>query len=148
MRFFDNLLGDIRYALRGFSSSPGVMVAAVVAIAVGIGINTGLFTVLNGVLLRELLAPEAEQLVSIHQILPDGGQRSVRGSRSMFSFSEYETYRESARTLSGVFGLYLGTDQRDARRRRAARNSGQLGVVQLFRRVARGARRRAQLHTR
>jgi predicted permease len=107
MRFFDNLVGDIRYALRGFSSSPGVMVAAVVAIAVGIGINTGLFTVLNGVLLRELPAPQAEQLVAIHQIIPDGGQRTVSGSRSMFSFSEYETYRDNARTLSGVLAYNL-----------------------------------------
>jgi predicted permease len=102
MRFLDNFLGDIRYALRSFSSSPGVMVAAVVAIAVGIGINTGLFTVLNGILLRALPAPAAEQLVAIHQILPDGGPRAVRGSRSMFSFSEYESYRDGTRTLSGV----------------------------------------------
>ena len=108
MRVFENIRADVRYALRSFSSSPGVMVAAVVAIAVGIGINTGLFTVLNGLLLRDVPVPEAQQLAAIHQIFENAeSERSVRGSRSMFSFSEYETYRDGTRTLSGVLAYSL-----------------------------------------
>ena len=108
MRVFENIWADARYALRSFSSSPGVTVAAVVAIAVGIGINTGLFTVLNGLLLRDVPVPEAQQLVAIHQIFADAeSERSVRGSQSMFSFSEYETYRDGTRTLSGVLAYTL-----------------------------------------
>ena len=110
MRFFENLVADVRYAMRGFGSSPGFTAAAIAAIAVGIGINTGLFTVLNGFMLREVAAPDSDELVSIYQIFEEESSahpRSVNGTKSMFSFSEYETYRDSARTLSGVLAYSL-----------------------------------------
>src|SRR5262245_8319608 len=110
MRFFENLTADVRYAMRSFGGSPGFTAAAIAAIAVGIGINTGLFTVLNGFMLREVAAPEPDELVSIYQVIEDESSarpRRVNGTKSMFSFSEYETYRDSARTLSGVLAYNL-----------------------------------------
>ena len=107
MKFFENLVADVRYALRTFGSSPGFTVAAVVAIAVGVGINTGLFSILNGMLLRAVPAPDAQELVAVHQLIENASQRSVRGSGSMFSFSEYRTYRDETRTLSGVLAYTL-----------------------------------------
>jgi predicted permease len=110
MRFFENLAADVRYAMRSFGSSPGFTAAAITAIAVGIGINTGLFTVLNGFMLREVAAPDSDELVSIHQIIEresSARPRTVNGTRNMFSFSEYETYRNSTRTLSGVLAYNL-----------------------------------------
>lgn len=110
MRFIENLTADVRYALRSFCASPGFTVAAVAAIAVGIGINTGLFTVLNGFMLRAVAAPDSDELVSIYQIIEEESSahpRSVNGTKSMFSFSEYETYRDSTRTLSGVLAYNL-----------------------------------------
>ena len=44
-----HILGDLRYAALRLAGSPGFMAAAVVTIALGVGINTGLFSVLNGV---------------------------------------------------------------------------------------------------
>jgi len=81
LKFFENLGADVRYALRSFGSSPGFTVAAVVAIAVGVGINTGLFSVLNGTIFRNVPAPDAQELVSVHQLIENASQRSVRGSR-------------------------------------------------------------------
>jgi predicted permease len=107
MKFFENLRADVRYAVRSFSSSPGFTAAAVVAIAVGVGINTGLFSILNGMLLREVPASDAQELVSVHQLIENASQRSVRGSGSMFSFSEYEMYRNETRTLSGLLAYTL-----------------------------------------
>jgi len=110
MRFFESLTADVRYAMRSFASSPGFTVAAIAAIAVGIGINTGLFTVLNGLAWRDVPAPDSDELLSIYQIIEEESaarQRSVNGTKSMFSFSEYETYRNSARTLSGVLAYTL-----------------------------------------
>src|SRR5262245_14446153 len=110
MQFFGNLTADVRYALRSFGSSPGFTAAAITAIAVGIGINTGLFTVLNGFMLREVAAPDSDELVSIYQIIEaESGARPrmVNGTKSMFSFSEYETYRDSTRTLSSVLAYNL-----------------------------------------
>src|SRR6185503_11156576 len=70
-----HLFGDFRYAARRLSGSPGFTAAAVATIAIGVGINTGIFSVLNGFALREMPAPEAGELVSIHQIFE--GRRYV-----------------------------------------------------------------------
>jgi hypothetical protein len=50
---------DLGYAARSLLRSPGFAAAAIVTIALGVGVNTGIFTVLNGLLLRELSAPDA-----------------------------------------------------------------------------------------
>ena len=68
-------------------------------IALGVGINTGIFSVLNGMALRDLPAPDADELVSIQlsRQLP-GFPRAVR----RFSTSEYREYRDGTETLSGI----------------------------------------------
>src|SRR5262245_6713441 len=96
-----HLLSDLRYAARRLSGSPGFTAAAVATIAIGVGINTGIFSVLNGFALRELPAPEANELVTIYQIM-EGPGRTVNGARSMFSVAEYEAYRDATQTLSGI----------------------------------------------
>jgi predicted permease len=114
-----HLWNDFRYAARRLSASPGFTVAAVATIALGVGVNTSIFSVINGFTFRDLPAPEAQELVSIHQLFDDATmrQRSRSGEVSDFSTSEYRTYRDSTRTLSGIlgysrprFGVTLGGD--------------------------------------
>ncbi len=104
-----HLCNDLRYAARRLASTPGFTAAAVITIALGVGINTGVFSVLNGLALRELPARDAGDLVAIHQILDDATmrQRPRSGDASRFSTSEYRTYRDGAQTLSGIMG-YTG----------------------------------------
>ena len=65
------LLQNVRYALRQLRSNPGFAAVAIVTLALGIGANTALFSVVNGVLLSRLPYPEAERIV-IRRIANDG----------------------------------------------------------------------------
>jgi predicted permease len=97
----ENLWSDFRYAARSLGRSPGFSAAAIVTIALGIGLNAGVFTVLNGVLFRDLPAPSAHELVSIEQTVT-GWRPTATTGVGTFSASEFHAYRDQTRTLSGV----------------------------------------------
>ena len=98
---------DIRYGLRTFRRNPAFTIVAVVTLALGIGVNTGIFTVVNALLFRDLCAPAAHELVSISQTVQ--GAPNLIG-QDQFSTSEYVAYRDRAKTLSGLaaFGNAMG----------------------------------------
>ena len=83
-----NVRNDIRYALRTLRHNPGFALAAIVPIALGIGINTALFSLLNSVAWRPLPVPDGEALVSIHQDFRGGPRRTVHGARSLLSIPD------------------------------------------------------------
>ncbi|MGH9613269.1 MAG: ABC transporter permease [Bryobacteraceae bacterium] len=93
---------DVRYAARVLRKSPGFTLAAVLAIALGVGVNTGIFSLLNAVALRSLPVPDSGRVISIYQTFRGVRSRNVEGSPNFFSYSEYKNYRDHNQTLSGL----------------------------------------------
>jgi len=100
--------GDIRYAARRLSSSPGFTLAAILTVALGVGLNTGAFSILNGIVLRDLPVPAADELVVFYQSVDGVPGRNEKGARNpRFTTAEFETYRDRSETLAGLMGYSL-----------------------------------------
>jgi predicted permease len=93
---------DLRFGARVLRKNPGFTAAGVVTIALGVGINVGIFSILNGAALRLLPIPRAEQLVSVSQIFHQRTIRNNHGETSMFSYTEYLDYRHHNHVFSGL----------------------------------------------
>ena len=97
------LRSDFRYAARTLARNPGFATAAIVTIALGVGVNAGIFTTVNGLLYRDLPAADAHELVTIQQTLEGVPGRVGNVQRASFSTQEYRMLAAGTTTLSGVF---------------------------------------------
>jgi predicted permease len=88
----DNLINEIRHALRALLKNPGFTIAAVSALALGIGANTAIFSVVNAVLLKPLAYPNADRILEF-------GSRSAMIANFRSSVPEFHTYQR----LTSVF---------------------------------------------
>jgi len=94
---------DLRLAARGLASRPGFAVVAVLTLALGIGANSAIFTLLHGVLLAPLPYPEPDRLARIWTQFPEDGQ-----FRFPASAAEYLDYRDETRLFDRVAGWSCG----------------------------------------
>jgi putative ABC transport system permease protein len=84
----DKLLQDVRYAIRLWRRRPGFAVVAILTLALGVGANTAMFSIVNTVLLRPLPYPHAERLVNVWGQAP-------QFPRGLISYLEYDEIRKS-----------------------------------------------------
>jgi predicted permease len=87
------LLGDLRYAIRRLRQSPGFATTAILSLAIGIGANTAVFSVVNGLLLRDVAAARPAELVNVYQT-------TVGFPYNVFSYPDYEDL------LAGTEGVF------------------------------------------
>jgi macrolide transport system ATP-binding/permease protein len=102
VNWIQDFVQDLHYGLRMLRQNPGFTAVAVLAIALGVGLNVGIFSVLNGVALRLLPIPRAEQVVSVDQIFHGKFLRNAVNGGSLFSYSEYLNYRDNNHVFSGL----------------------------------------------
>ena len=86
---------DLRFALRQLRKSPGFSAIAVLTLALGIGANTSLFSVVNGVLLNPLPYANPEQLVTLHESKPNFQNGSI-------SYPNFRDWRKENHTFSSI----------------------------------------------
>jgi putative ABC transport system permease protein len=97
----ETLVADVRFGLRLLLSKPGISLIAVATLALGIGANTAIFSVVNGVLLRPLPYAEPQELVMIWQ---DHSRRDGPATE-WTSFENFSDWREQNQVFEGVFAL-------------------------------------------
>jgi putative ABC transport system permease protein len=97
-RALETLVQDVRYGLRNIRRNPGFAFAVVLTMALGIGANTAIFSVVNGVVLRPLPYRDADRLLALRQHQKEMGDRDLR-----FSQLELTDYRaQAARTIESI----------------------------------------------
>ncbi|MGD8868931.1 MAG: ABC transporter permease [Gemmatimonadales bacterium] len=105
------LAQDLRFALRIFRNSPGYTAVALVTLALGIGANAAIFSIVNGVLLRPLPYPDADELVRIWELAERGG--AMQGAwRNILDWRDAaESFDGLVAHGSGGMSTVLGMDR-------------------------------------
>ncbi len=97
------LLQDIRYGFRMLLKSPGFTAVAVLSLAISIGANTTIFSLVNAALLRPLPVAAPERLVNVHATDPDGS------SFHSFSYPDYLDYRDQGNVFDALAAYTINT---------------------------------------
>jgi predicted permease len=98
-QFFEQTWQDIRFGLRMLRKSPGFTATAILTLALGIGANTAIFSVMDTVLLQNLPVRNPDELVQISSFVPRSGQNDS------FSYPMYQDIRDKNDVFTGVLAI-------------------------------------------
>jgi len=96
MNTLQNLVQDIRYAVRQLAKSPGFTIAAVVTLAVGIGANTASFSIMDAVVLHPLAVPDVNRVVAVYERENHGDERQV----ALANYADWQRQSRSFESLA------------------------------------------------
>ena len=94
-RWFEDLGKDLHYAARTLRRSPGFLLVSVMSLALGIGANTAIFSLIDAVMLRPLPVREPQRLVQITRL-------RANGKPGVVSFPLFQYFRDNLKSLSGA----------------------------------------------
>src|SRR5262249_21788477 len=126
-RLEDEMFQDLRYGLRMLRKAPNVTLIAALTLALGIGANTAIFSVVNGVLLNPLPYPEPERLVRVFQNI-----MIMSSPKAPMSPADFRDFREQNTTFETIAG-YFRQDLELAQEDRAERLMGMRASSGYFR---------------
>ena len=106
MPFVESLGTDLKLVFRRLAKSPGFAATVILTLAIGIGANTAVFSVLNSVLFKPLPYPDPEQLVAVHLTAPGAAGLADFSSGLRLSPSMYFTFAEHNRTFQSM-GVWI-----------------------------------------
>ncbi len=108
----ETLSKDMRYALRQFARNPVFTCVAVLSLAVGIGANTAIFSIMDAVLLKSLPVRNPSELVSLSDPNSSGVSSGMtNGERGLLSYAEFAQLRDHSKTFSGMFAAESQLDR-------------------------------------
>ncbi|HXK39338.1 MAG TPA: ADOP family duplicated permease, partial [Candidatus Paceibacterota bacterium] len=130
----DTLWQDLRFSLRRLAANPGFTAVAVLTLALGIGANTAIFSLINGALIRSLPYPDADRIAHISWLSPSGGNSAI--SIRQFSFlkencSSFEA--ATAYSYPSNFNLWTGSQSASVQGLAASEDMFRVLGVSLFR---------------
>src|SRR5689334_6380047 len=110
------MLADLKFGFRQLAKSPGFTAVAILSLALGIGANTAVFSVMNAVLLQMLPVKNREQLVLFNWLADESVEPHLSGLRTReagsnkysytaFSLAAFAAFRAKASTLSEIFAF-------------------------------------------
>ena len=99
IRFFETVWQDVRYAARTLAKGRAFTFVVILSLALGIGANTAVFSLINAALLKMLPVRDPEQLVQFKSVTP------LYGPIEVFSYSAYKEFRDHNRVFSGVLAF-------------------------------------------
>src|SRR5262245_5822695 len=107
----ETLLADVRHSFRVLIKSPGFTIVAVLALALGIGANTAIFSVIDRVLLAPLPFPDSERIMRVSRHFPNGNGNSVSIPKFM-AWRQSQSFQALTAYDFGGINLNLGTGDR------------------------------------
>jgi predicted permease len=105
-RMEDEMIQDLRYGVRMLLKHPGFTIVAVLTLALGIGVNTAIFTLFNATALRPLPVKDPDRIVKIFRQDLGRTGRGLAAPPSRLSYSEYAGHRDNTQVFSGLAAYY------------------------------------------